>query len=675
MFFKLAIHNVRRSLRDYAIYFLTLTFGVCLFYVFNSMDSQQAMTSLNSNQKEIIQLLTSAIGYVSIFISFILGFLVVYSNRFLMKRRKKELGIYMLLGMDKGKISRILIVETLLIGIFSLGIGLAVGIFASQGLSAITAGIFEMDLSAFQFTFSLSAFYKTLLYFGIIFLIVMIFNTISISKYKLITLLQASRKNETFKVRNIWISITAFVISIACFAAAYYLVLTKGWESGGILLTCIILGCVGTLLFFFSLSGILLRVIKANKKLYYKGLNMFIFRQISSKINTAFISIGLICLMLFVTMVTFSAGISIAHASSQAVKSAAPYDLSITGYTQQDGTQAQSAERKNITESFDLQKQLDLYAKDYVEIAFYDTLLRMSDIPNLLPDVPSTAQNSYMRVISLSDYNHVLVSQGKEPISLGDYEFAINCNSYLVQPYYHMENNQSITLNNHEYQLGIHKILNETLYTEYSLIDTGTIIVPDTALTGFTPNSHVLNILYRQSDSDYAQEATEAFQNGISKKVQEQEYDQYHEYYQYTDKEGVYQSNVGTSVIMSFIAIYIGLVFLITCVAILALQQLAEASDNTVRYNLLRKLGADPKMIHHALFTQIAIYFAMPLLLAIIHTVVGIQFSSTIVQLFGSGTSILTMSLVTAGIMLVVYGGYFLATYWGCKGMIRPKKN
>ena len=212
MFFKLAIHNVRRSLRDYAIYFLTLTFGVCLFYVFNSMDSQQAMTSLNSNQREIIQLLTSAIGYVSIFISFILGFLVVYSNRFLMKRRKKELGIYMLLGMDKGKISRILIIETLLIGIFSLGIGLAVGIFASQGLSAITAGIFEMDLSSFQFTFSLSAFYKTLLYFGIIFLIVMIFNTISISKYKLITLLQASRKNESFKVRNIWISIIAFIV-------------------------------------------------------------------------------------------------------------------------------------------------------------------------------------------------------------------------------------------------------------------------------------------------------------------------------------------------------------------------------------------------------------------------------------------------------------------------------
>ncbi len=675
MFFKLAIHNVRRSLRDYAIYFLTLTFGVCLFYVFNSMDSQQAMTSLNSNQKEIIQLLTSAIGYVSIFISFILGFLVVYSNRFLMKRRKKELGIYMLLGMDKGKISRILIIETLLIGIFSLGIGIAVGIFASQGLSAITAGIFEMDLSSFQFTFSLSAFYKTLLYFGIIFLIVMIFNTISISKYKLITLLQASRKNESFKVRNIWISIIAFIVSIACFAAAYYLVLTRGWTSAEMLLTCIILGCIGTLLFFFSLSGILLRVIKANKKLYYKGLNMFIFRQISSKINTAFISIGLICLMLFVTMVTFSAGISIAHASSQAVKSAAPYDISISKSIYQGDTQTQPTENKKVTETFQLQSQLDLYSKNYFEISLYNNLLTMSDLPNVLPDVPSTAQNSPMRAVSLSDYNRVLESQGKEPISLGDNEFAINCNSYLVEPYYHMENNQSVTFNGKEYQLGIHKLLQETLSTDYSLIDSGTIVLPDSALNGLTPNEHILNVLYRQSDSDYAQEATNAFQNGIAESIQDNEY--YNENYRYTiiDKESVYQSNVGTSVIVSFIAIYIGLIFLITCVAILALQQLAEASDNTVRYNLLRKLGADPKMIHHALFTQIAIYFAMPLLLAIVHTVVGIQFSSTMVQLFGSGTSILTMSLVTAGIMLVVYGGYFLATYWGCKSMIKPKKN
>ena len=322
-----------------------------------------------------------------------------------------------------------------------------------------------------------------------------------------------------------------------------------------------------------------------------------------------------------------------------------------------------------------MQNQLDLYSKNYFEIALYNNLLTMSDLPNVLPDVPSTAQNSPMRAVSLSDFNRVLESQGKEPISLGDNEFAINCNSYLVEPYYHMENNQSITFNGKEYQLGIHNILQETLSTNYSLMDAGTIILPDSALNRLTPNERILNVFYRQSDSDYAQEATEAFQNSIVESIRNNESNNENYSYSTIDKEGVYQSNVGTSVIISFIAIYIGLIFLITCVAILALQQLAEASDNTVRYNLLRKLGADPKMIHHALFTQIAIYFAMPLLLAIVHTVVGIKFSSTMVQMFGSGTSILTMSLITAGIMLVVYGGYFLATYWGCKSMIRPKKN
>ncbi len=676
MFFKLAVNNVRRSVRDYAIYFLTLTFGVCLFYVFNSIESQQAMAALSANQRQIIEMLTSAIGYVSIFISVILGFLVVYSNGFLMKRRKKELGIYMLLGMDKGKISRILIAETLIIGIFSLGAGLAVGIFASQGLSAITAGIFEMDMSSFQFTFSLSALIKTLLYFGIIFVVVMIFNTISISKYRLITLLQASRKSQTFRIRNIWVSVSAFAVSIACLAAAYYLILNKGWTSSEIFLLCIILGCTGTLLFFFSLSGILLRVIRANKKLYYRGLNMFIFRQISSKINTAFVSMGMICLMLFVTMVTFSVGTSIAHAASQAVKSAAPYDLSLTKFALSSDEQYTAAE-KPVTEAFALQDLLDLYAKEYLEISFYNNMIDMSDMPGILPDIPPAAQTSPMRAVSLSDYNRALESQGKAPVHLGTDEFAVNCNSPAVEPYYHMDRGQTITFNGKEYRLGIKQVLNSTLDTSYALMDTGTVILPDAAFEGLVPNVRTLNVMYRQSDSEYAQQATGAFQNRIAQQAPEgagqisMEEDMLVRMY---DKEEVYSSNVGTSVIFSFIAIYIGLIFLITCVAILALQQLAEASDNTVRYGLLRKLGTDQAMVNRSLFMQILIYFAAPLLPAVAHTIVGLQFSSMLVQIFGSGTSIVTMSLITAGIMLVVYGGYFLATYFGCKGMIRPKK-
>lgn len=690
MFFKIAIHNVKRSLRDYAIYFLTLTFGVCLFYVFNSMDSQSATAALNSSQKEIIQMLTNVTGYVSIFISIILGFLMVYSNRFLMKRRKKELGIYMLLGMDKSKISHILITETLLIGLFSLGVGLAIGIFASQGLSAITASIFEMDLSSFQFSFSLNAFLKTLLYFGIIFIVVMIFNTISISKYKLITLLQADKKNETFKITNSLISVIALLLSIACIAGAYYLILTKGWESLNMMLICIILGSVGTLLFFFALSGILLRIVKANKKLYYKGLNAFIFRQLSSKINTNFLSVGLICLMLFVTMVTFSAGLSVAHSSSQNVKSSTPYDMTISersSYYDEDNLK--KFHNSNTITNLELKNVLDQYASEYFAVDIYEEYLFQSDIISLMQNVPQQVSNHSVRAISLTDCNRVLTSQGKEPIALNDNEFAIIYNAPMIVPYYHLEKEQTITFNGKNYQLAIPRLINLTLSTNYGPNDSGSIILPDNAFSGLYSSHKILNVTYKQSDAEYAKEATNAFREQLRTErenvkettgdFQDQltvEHETVNEnFINWIDKQDVYQSNIGGSVLISYLSIYIGLVFIITCVAILALQQLSEASDNTFRYNLLRKLGADAKMIHRALFTQIAIYFAMPLVLAIIHTIVGIQFSSTIILMFGSSGSILTMSIVTAGIIVLIYGGYFIATYLGCKSMIRPKKS
>ena len=133
MYSKLAFRNVRRSVRDYTIYFLTLTFGVCVFYVFNSIESQQAMMSISSSDEQALQSLTMIMGYVSVFISIILGFLILYANKFLIKRRKKELGIYMTLGMDKSKMSWILMLETLLVGIVSLTVGLILGFFRRNG--------------------------------------------------------------------------------------------------------------------------------------------------------------------------------------------------------------------------------------------------------------------------------------------------------------------------------------------------------------------------------------------------------------------------------------------------------------------------------------------------------------------------------------------------------------
>ena len=180
---------MRKSIKDYMIYFMTLVLGVAVFYVFNSLESQQAMLSISNDTREIVALITEMINYVSVFVSIILGFLIVYANNFLIKRRKKEFGVYMTLGMGKKNISVILLVETILIGLLSLVIGLIIGIFASQLTSIIVAKMFSADMSHYQFVYSSAATFKSILYFGIIYLIVMVFNMISIGRYQLIDLL------------------------------------------------------------------------------------------------------------------------------------------------------------------------------------------------------------------------------------------------------------------------------------------------------------------------------------------------------------------------------------------------------------------------------------------------------------------------------------------------------
>ena len=300
MYFKLSFRNVRKSFSDYTLYFLTLTFGVCVFYVFNSIEAQKAMMHISESALEIMKTITWLMNGVSVFVSFILGFLIVYANNFLIRRRKREFGVYMTLGMDKYKISKILISETLIIGLISLAAGLLMGVFLSQGLSVITAKLFDADMTEYTFVFSTQALWKTAAYFGIIFVIAIAAGTAAISKYKLIDLINAAKQNEKPRLKNPVLTIILFVLSVIFTVTAYKMVLKYGIATFNrrLVIECI-LGAIGTFLFFASLSGFLLSMIKANQKVYFKGLNMFIMRQINSRINTAYISMSFICLMLF----------------------------------------------------------------------------------------------------------------------------------------------------------------------------------------------------------------------------------------------------------------------------------------------------------------------------------------------------------------------------------------
>lgn len=668
MFSKLVFKNVTRSLRDYTIYFLTLMFGVCLFYMFNSIDAQTAMLKISTSQQEILRTLTDMISYVSVAVSVILGFLVVYANGFLMKRRKKELGVYMTLGMPKSRISAIIILETFLIGLVSLAAGLAAGVLLSQGMSVLTAKLFEANLTAFVFSFSLPACWKTLVYFGVMFLVVMAFNTVSVSHLKLIDLLSAGHKNEKLRISRLWVSVMIFLVSVACLAASYYLIETNGMTRiNEAFLASLILGTVGTLLFFLSLSGFLLRVVQTNRKLYFKNLNMFILRQFNSKINTTFVSVSVICIMLLITIGTLCTGFGMSRALSGELKDGTPYDISLSSSEQNHPGTVSDISAGLKSRGVDLAR----WAKQSVQVtayesgATYGSLLSKADLPAEYVDSYERIAALPVTAVSLSDLNRLLEMQGRPPITLGADSYAISCNYASLAPSYSrvLKSGRTLGVSGKKLRVGPSEVQNVTFENMSGPDDFGTLILSDALLSGKKPMETVLNINYKPGVSE------PEFLNvlkAVKGKSEQPLYDRI------TSREDLRTEATGYTVLISYLALYIGVVFLIAAAAVLALQQLSEASDNAERYGLLQKLGAEEHMIDRALFTQTALYFLLPLSLAIVHSIVGIHVANRVIANLGH-MDIVSSIVATAAVFLVAYGGYFLATYFGSRNMIRQR--
>lgn len=685
MLFKLSIKNITKSIKDYAIYFFTLVLGVAIFYVFNAIDSQTVMLNVSSSTNEIIRLMTTILGGVSVFVSFILGFLIIYASRFLIKRRNKEFGIYLTLGMSKRKISLILFFETLIIGAISLGVGLALGIVLSQLMSILVANMFEADLTKFQFTFSSSAALKALLYFSIMYLIVMIFNTIIVNKCKLIDLLHGNKKSEKVKLKNPIICTVVFIIAVIALSYAYYLV-TDGFGTSplmntirGILLP-IALGCVSTFLIFWSLSGLILKIVMHLKKYYYKGLNSFTVRQISSKINTTVFSMTIICLMLFFTICIFSSALSIKNSLSGNLKDLAPVDIQFSKLQELSDEEEESFS-KDIIEDYnttakDTLQRLDVYKylKDVVDINTYrveEITLKDSfgdQIEQIGKDYPLLAYQDKETLIKLSDYNRLAKLYNKKELTLKDNEYVIIANYKMMADIRNMalKNNTKLTINSKDYYPKYQECQDGFIELSGSATNTGVIILPDNALEGIYPYKNVLAANYQADTKEEKEDIEETISTIMNNHFNKDTL------LTYNTKIDIYASSIGLGAMVTFVGLYLGIIFLISSAAILALKELSESTDNKERFNMLRKIGTDEKMINKALFNQIAVFFLFPLLLAIIHSIFGIEFANYILKTMGT-ESLLSSIILTAVFLVVIYGGYFLVTYYCSKTIIKER--
>ena len=662
MYSKIAFKNVKKSFKDYTIYFFTLMLAVCIFYTFNSVESQKAMSEITSSGESYVDILSKVISYVSVFIAFILGSLILYANNFLVKKRNKELGIYMTLGMSKNKISKILILETIIVGILSLISGLILGLIFSQGLSILVVKLFGLKMSTYSFVISGKAMIKTVLYFGIMFLLVMIFNSFVISKYKIIDLLTVGRKTEEVKFKSNIVYLITFILCVISLVTAYKLILEVGLL--GIkdkkFLISILLGVVGTFLFFFSLSGFILYIVKKNKKIYFKGLNIFIVKQINSKVNTNFISMSVICLMLFMTIGMLSTGFSFKNAIESGLKDSTPYDASANLYIGE-------GEKAN-----DIQKSLEYIGVKFNKedkVVYYDLYTDNKTISEALN--LNANMRSLMNYMKLSDYNKIRALDNQNAIELNKDEVLITSNyaNTLEAIQNYVKNNDSIKIENKSYKIKDKKVIEENLKTDFMKDNMITVIVNDDVCDNMTLISSNVNVNFvgegkekRESD----------FTNKIySYKTADTNYDKIG-FVLGASRTDIYESNKGITTIVLFIGIYIGIVFLISSMAVLALQQLSEASDSIDRYKSLKRLGASEKDINKTIFIQTLVYFSLPVILAFIHSVIGIKVANDFVSVYNK-PDIMGSSLITAGIFMIVYIIYFYITYSGYKNIVKNK--
>ena len=667
---KLILKNVRKNMQDYRIYFLTLALAVSLFYAFNSLSDQPAFTEMSMTRALLYDQLDQLLGVLSVALAFVLGFLILYANQFLLRRRKKELGLYRLLGMRPGRIAGVFAAETLCIGAAALAAGLALGFVLSQGVSLAALRLFAVDLARFRPVFSPAALRQTALCFAVIFGVVMVCNVWTVSRVKLIGLLTAGRQNEQMATGRRALPAAAFLLALGCIGTAWVLFDRNGLlpsrEDHSFEIAAAALAA-GTVLLFYSLAAVFLRAARARPSFYLRGLNAFVVRQIGSRIRTNYRLMAVICGLLTVTICAVSIGTSTALAMNDLARSSTPYDLNVLCDTDRDGDGSiadyLASRGVPMTDYAAAMEQISLYMADFTYGTWFSgQQLELWAMDAALPECE-------VNVVTVSDFNRALALQGKAPVTLGEGQYLVNCNykgtcAYVEQA---LQDHAELTVNGFVLQRAGTQVLQETFFmTQMGNNDRGTLIVPDRVAAGLAKDLNVLLVQYR-ADTDPDEVLQKMIPIGL---------DDAHSY-RYTEKAMMYDMFYGVNALVTFLCCYAGLVFLLICAALLALKQLTETADNLYRYGLLQKLGAPRRQIDRALFAQTAAFFAVPLLVAGLYSALLVRKGMELVEGF-MNLPIATNIGFTLLLFLAVYGSYFLATFLSCRQMtaepaVRPE--
>ena len=725
MLCKLAWGNVRRAGRDYLVYLLTLTLGVTVFYAFNTISMQVDIAGID--EEGLAQVMGSMLGYLTYFLAGVMAFLMVYANNFIMKRRKKEFGLYQVLGMGRGRVATIMALETVIVSVVAFVAGIVLGVGLSQLMTFFTASLFKTQIANFHFFFSVHAFNLTLACMLVMFVLTLLLNLRAVRRTKLIELMGAERRNESIKTRNPWIAITIFAVGVVLVGVAYYRLLRDGFpltatdsklqeamNQFGITTAMV---TVGTFALFWGLSGMLIKLLQSLRGVYWRGLNMFIVRQLAAKVNTVCFSMGVIAMLLFLAITSVTCGMSIANVMNENLERYTPADMSQTyvyytpdtfdyykeyvnpsdeagrmvlADTTVDLYPAWHGKDKSADNNDETGKKVNIadVAGEHVQIDSYLSYPLGGSDPSVTPSemcktmgekLPkafggSNADTMGLFVTPASQYNKLRQMMGEEPVSIGRDQYLLTCDmgGELIDLYTkYMAGGHALTLGGHTLKPATDKSDEDTAAIANSAMGSnpGTVVVADELLSqlNLQPYSSSLLVNYKQGmDTTEVDESIEytVLDNLLVDGKEPGSWGIF------ITRSEMYTQAAQMNGLISYLAIYIGFVLVVACAAILSIQQLSNVADGSRSYRVLAQIGCDDRQIRHSVMAQQAVFFLFPLAVGLAHSFVALKVIIELVSIFGNMSIGGTVGL-TCAIFLAAYGGYFLVTYLMSTGMVR----
>lgn len=711
LYAKLAWGNLRRTFRDFAIYFATLMLSVALFYSFSTLTNQTVFVGLGSSTSSLMLRMGELIRGLSIFLMIIIGILIVYANIFFMRRRVKEFATYLLLGMKKTSLALVILIENILVGISALVAGLIVGVVISQFSSLAILKLFNTPVERFHFLLIPDAFVFTACMFACVFLISTFCATLVISRTRLSTLFRSSFASERFKMKNPWITLVLFLVSLLVIAHAYNMFSFDALTSTGSItfLQCTLLVVFGTALFFYSVSAAFTQIARAIKPWYYRGLTVYVMRQFASRINSSWISMTMICATIFIALCTLSIGFAAVDTVHWQEQLMCPTDVAATfvckdykTFASKEEAQAEdasAAEGSKAAEEPSSQSESEHPARtgelvDLVsqEIPSWNTVVKKTaqcttyglaaadknpySISNLISDlgfseeeaakdVPMELYSTPVLFVTSSEYNKFRDLAGMEPIDFGP-------NEVMMAAYPGLENQldglvasgKTVTIAGkfHDVKLQPKRPTREFASLTNSLC---TLVVPDAWARDMKAKQTLLYAQFFTSTKDtnekFSQELTAAKRHTQGILGQQSVY-KWH-LLDVNLRYETLEAALAIRVMGTFVAVYTGIILLITSAAILSIQQLSELSYMQEFCTKLQQLGATRARCTRAIFSQLGIWFMLPCALAIMHAACVMKVVDQIFGLMGADTEAKRWLFVTAAIVLVTYACYFFVTF------------